>query len=34
MERLSGVGNSQSEVNDTSRNRVRVPRNALATSPS
>ena len=31
--RLSAVGNSQSEVNDTSRNRVFVPRNAFATSP-
>ena len=33
MARLSAVGNSQSEVNETMQKRVRVPRNAAARSP-
>ena len=34
MERDSGVGNSQSLVNEITQKRVGVPRNALATTPS
>ncbi len=34
MARDSGVGNSQSEVNDTTQKRVSAPRKALATTPS
>src|SRR5205085_4134690 len=34
MERDSTVGNSQSEVNEMTQNRVGVPLNALASTPS